>query len=204
MPRNMIVYRFANRQLLIYSAIALDKPTLTELETLGTPSYLVVPNRFHRLDAGVYKGRFPALQVLCPEAARRAVEKVVPVNASVEAVLPTLGVVCHAPPGVRAGEVVLEFALEKGRALVCCDLLFNLRKFRGWDGWLMRKIGGSVGFFGVTALGKLMLLKDRKAFRGWLERQAARTDLALITVAHGEAITSQPAQALRGAAERLA
>lgn len=202
LPRNMAVYRFPNKQLLVHSAIALDKPTITDLESLGTPSWLLVPSGLHRLDAAVYKSRYPAMQVICPRAARARVEKVVKVDAVCEDVLPPLGVGCLAPAGLRPGELVYDFALSDGRALVMCDTLFNLRAARGLD-MLLLKLLGSAGFFGITRLGRLLKLKDKAAFKAWLIEQAARRDLKVIAVAHGEAITTQTSQALSAAAERL-
>ena len=47
------------------------------------------------------------------------------------------------------------------------------------------------------------MLQDRLAFREWLLLMAQRTDLKAICVAHGGAITSDVANALKAAAERL-
>ncbi|MGI2906892.1 hypothetical protein [Tolypothrix sp. VBCCA 56010] len=50
-PREMAIFKLADGDLLIHSAIALDSETMTTLESLGTPKVMVVPNRIHRLDA---------------------------------------------------------------------------------------------------------------------------------------------------------
>src|SRR6476619_4389012 len=75
LPRNMIVYRFPNNQLLLHSAIALDKATITELEQLGALTWLLIPSAYHRLDAAVYRARYPAMKVICPHAIRKVVQK---------------------------------------------------------------------------------------------------------------------------------
>jgi hypothetical protein len=54
-PREMVLYRLADATLLIHTAIALNEPGMAKLESLGTPKILVVPNRIHRFDAGVYR-----------------------------------------------------------------------------------------------------------------------------------------------------
>ena len=53
---------------------------MKEIEAFGTPSVLVVPNGFHRLDAKVFKDRYPAMRVYCPAGDRKKVEQVVKVD----------------------------------------------------------------------------------------------------------------------------
>ncbi len=38
-----------------------------QLDKLGEPAFIVVPNKFHVMDAACYKERYPAAKVLCPE-----------------------------------------------------------------------------------------------------------------------------------------
>jgi hypothetical protein len=202
-PRNMVVFRFPNNQLLIHSAIALDKPTITDLESLGAPSWLVIPNSLHTRDAAVYAQRYPAMRVLCPQAAGRRISRRVPVDAFAEDALPPLGIGCLAPDGVRPRELVYELPLEGGTGLIFTDLLFNLRAVRGWDGWLFRKLG-STGFFGMTALGRLVFLSDKKRFREWLNAIAGRSDIRAICVGHGDPVVGIECSAkLQEAAARL-
>ena len=82
LERRMTVVRLLSRQLVIYSAIALDEPQMKELESWGTPSFLIVPGDRHRMDAGIWKKRYPDVQIIAPSGARDAVEKVVPVDAT--------------------------------------------------------------------------------------------------------------------------
>ncbi|MCX6111076.1 MAG: hypothetical protein NTZ90_15890 [Proteobacteria bacterium] len=202
-PRNMVVYRLPQSGgLLIHSAVALDDQRIKKLEALGQPEILIVPNRMHRLDAAVYKERYPKIRVLCPAAAREHVAKIVAVDASCEDVLPTYGIQIHAPRGIRPGELCYELPVPDGGVLVVTDLLFNLDHQPGLDGFIFRVIGSS-GFFGITGIGRLLMLQDRLAFREWLLLMAQRTDLKAICVAHGGAITSDVANALKAAAERL-
>jgi hypothetical protein len=203
LPRSMLLYRYAPGKLLVHSAVALDPARMQQLEALGTPDLILVPNRMHRLQAPAYAARYPEARVVCPAAARDHVAKLVRVHATAEEALPPLGVSCHAPPGVKGGELVYELPLEGGVALVFTDLLFNLRHLPGVSGWLVRLIGSS-GFFGVTRLGRALMLQDRRALAAWLREQAAREDLRVISVAHGERIEGDCGQRLRDAADRLA
>jgi hypothetical protein len=201
LPRTMVVYRLKDGGLLIHSAVALDEAGMAALEALGEPRVLVVPNRLHRSDAGVYKERYPELRVCCPEGARKAVEQVVAVDATSAELLPPLGITCHLG---GAFEHIYELPLHEGVALVCADSLFHVREhFPGLQGFVMRYITRSTGFFGVTGLGRMFLGKGIKPLKEWLLQQAARDDVRAFVVGHGSAVTSDVAGALRGAAERL-
>src|SRR5258705_7093192 len=80
LPRRMNVVRLADSRLVVWSAIALDSDEMAALEAFGRPAFLIVPSDKHRLDARIWKNRYPALQVVAPEGARAKVEGVVPVD----------------------------------------------------------------------------------------------------------------------------
>jgi hypothetical protein len=207
-PREMVLYRLPNSTLLIHSAIALNEAEMQKLEALGTPAILIVPNRIHRLDAAVYKQRYPQLTIVCPAAAKPYVEAVVAVDGTAEEVLPAYGIVCHQPAGVYEQELVYELPLLAGKALVFTDILFNLTPDylqgtipeRGsLFGWL-----GASGFFGMTRFGRWFFLEDRATYQAWLTSLADGIPaLRVISVAHGSPITDNCAQHLRQAAARL-
>src|SRR4051812_45540873 len=71
--RVMTIARFGDGRLLMHNAIALEEPLMAELEAWGKPSFIVVPNGFHRQDAKIYKGRYPEAAVLCPKGATKRV-----------------------------------------------------------------------------------------------------------------------------------
>lgn len=203
LPRNMVVYRLPKTGgLLIHSGIALDDQRVKQLEALGRPEILIVPNRFHRLDAAVYKGRYPEMQVVCPHAARAYVEQKVKVDAVCEELLPDLGIRVHTPSGMKPGELCYELPVAGGRALIVTDTLFNLPHQKGVDGFLFR-ILGSTGFFGLTNIGRLLMLKDKKAFKEWLVRLSALPDLKAVCVGHGNPIAQDVSEQLKAAAARL-
>jgi hypothetical protein len=55
---------------------------------------------------------------------------------------------------------------------------------------------GSTGFFGMTAIGRMLLLKNKKEFKTWLMAQSQRKDLAAVTVAHGEPVIGKVGEKL--------
>lgn len=204
LPRNMVAWRMPAGGLWIHSAVNLDEAHMAELEALGSPAVLVVPNGFHRADAPAWKARYPGLQVVAPAASRVRVEKVLPCDATAEEVLPARGVICHLPDGLKPAELVYELPLPDGRhALVLTDVLFNIEAhLPGPAGFFLRYVTGSTGHFGPTRLSRLMLVSDGKAFASWLRRQADRPGLAAILVAHGAPVTGDCADKLRMAAAR--
>jgi hypothetical protein len=133
-PRRMTVVRLQDGRLVIYSAIALDEPEMEALEEYGTPAFLIVPGDIHRLDARIWKDRYPGLMVIAPAGARERVEQVVPVDATeVDFGDPRVRFV--AVPGTEGHEAALLIERPSGATLVVNDLIWNLDHRRGLGGW---------------------------------------------------------------------
>lgn len=174
LKRNMSIYRLPGTAgLLIHSGVALDVAVMAEIEAMGKVSYIVVPNDQHRIDAAVFHARYPQAQVLCPAAARKAVEDRVHVDGICEDVLPALGVTTIKIGGVGDSELAYLYPLLDGtEALQVCDSIFNIDANNHDDcppiytfgGFLMRVVLGSAGFFGPSRLGKMFFIKDRVAY----------------------------------------
>lgn len=207
-PREMVIYKLADSSLLLHSAIALHEAEMTQLESLGTPKIMIVPNRIHRLDARVYKQRYPELLVVAPQIAKPYVEELLPVDAVAEELLPDYGIICHQPLGIRPQELVYELPLSTGKALVFTDILFNLTEsyldqYVPQNKLILRWLGAT-GYFGITALGQRFFMTDRKAYGQWLRTLAdCVPSLCVISVAHGEPITTNCQERLYEAAARL-
>jgi hypothetical protein len=202
LPRNMVIFRLASGGLLIHSGVAMNGAGMAALEALGAPEVLIVPNGYHRSDASWYTARYPRLEVVCPAAARGRVERVVKVTGEAETSLPQRGVTCHVPGGIRPSELAYELTLKSGRALVFTDLLFNLGPLPGISGRMLALLGSS-GFFGMTRIGRWMLLREPGTFRSWLLQMAELPGLKVICVAHGAAVTSGCGARLKDAAARI-
>ena len=85
--RNMVIYRRPDgaknnkeNPLMIYNAVAVDENMMEEIEALGKPTVLIVPNCYHRCCAAVYKKRYPDILVVCPEPARERILEVLEVT----------------------------------------------------------------------------------------------------------------------------
>jgi hypothetical protein len=200
LPRTMTVYRRRNGDLWIHSAIALDDARQAQLEALGRPTYLVVPSTMHRLDAPIYKQTYPHIKVVCPEAARETVAEKVPVDNSCENEFQGTEIKVVAMPGAKPIELAYELTLDDGRrAMVFNDLLVNVEHPKGFLGKALSLIG-RMGPFRTPPSNKLLLLNDRERFHQWLEEQSHRTDLKIITVAHGAPVTDRIPQRFAQAA----
>lgn len=200
LPRNMLVHRLPDGRLWLHSAIALEDAAMRELEKLGKPAFLVVPNQMHTMDAPAFRRRYPELKVLCPAGVKDVVAEKVPVDGTVEDSLPDLGIEVLTPNGVKSVECAYRLPVA-GTAIAVCDLLFNVPHKKGFGGRVLRWLG-STGFFGVTKIGKRYFVSDATQLAEWLE-SVAQTNPKIVTTAHGDAILSDGATKLREAALRL-
>jgi hypothetical protein len=210
----MTVARMTDGRLLLHSAIALEEGAMAELEAWGTPAVMAVPNGWHRLDARIFKDRYPGLTVLCPRGAQKKVSQVVSVDGSYDEFRQLYPGAPQARgpefegdaslrlshvDGVKQTEGVLEVRSDDGVTLVFNDLIFNLPHMPGLFGLVYRLVG-STGGPRVTRIGKLVMIKDRRAVVDHLLRLADTPDLRRVIVSHGAMEAADPAGMLRAAA----
>ncbi len=81
-PRRMTFVGLSRNRSAIFSAVALGEAAMRRVEEVGEPSFLIVPNGHHRLDARPWKQRYPKLKVLCPPGAKKSVSEAVPVDST--------------------------------------------------------------------------------------------------------------------------
>ena len=201
-PRRMTVVRLRDSRLVVWSAIALDATEMATFEAFGRPAFLIVPNDHHRLDAKVWKDRYPQMQVIAPKGSRAKVEKVVPVDTTAPDFRdPNAKFVTVA--GTRDREAALVVRTRKGTTLVLNDIVGNIRDTSGISGWLL----GRAGFAGTSAriprVVKLNMVRDANALRAQLLHWAEMESLKRILVAHGDPIEANSRQTLRDLAASL-
>lgn len=202
-PRRMTVACLGDGRLVIYSAIALDEDEMQALERFGVPSFLIVPSDRHRLDAKIWKERYPEMLVLTPPGAREKVEEVVRVDAtSYDFRDPRVQFVTV--PGTADHEAALVVQSQGGTTLVVNELIWNVDHRPGFGGWLMKVTGLTSDGPQIPAIPKLLGFKDQPALRRQLEAWAKLHDLRRIIVSHGDIIEAAPEAVLRDLAEHLA
>lgn len=201
-PRTMVVVRLSDGRLIIHNAIALGEGEMKQLEAWGTPSFLIVPSAAHRMDAKVFKARYPNIHVVGPAGAKQKIEEVVKVD-STEPDFGDPSVAYERVAGTGDGEGVLIVRSVAGTTLVFNDVLMNMQKLAGFSGFMMGLFGFTSTKPQVSRPARMFVVKDKKALRAELEKRAGTPNLVRVEVCHGNAITSEPAAALRGAAEGL-
>lgn len=209
--RIMVVARLRNGELVLHSAIAMDETHMAELEALGTPAHLVVPNGFHRMDAARYKARYPDMRVYCPTSAKAKVEKKVAVDFTYdERPLPdpedeSVRLIDYGHHRFIEGNLQVRSA--DGTTAVFCDLLFNIPKNAspGLFWFVYGSILGSWGGPKVTPLSKLLMTVTgtKKIYREWMMAQANANEIVRIVPGHGEIIDQDACGVLRSVASTL-
>jgi len=199
--RRMTVVRLSSGRLAIWSAVNLAADAMDELEALGQPAFLIVPNPYHRLDAPAWLRRYPDLRVLAPRGAESKVAAVVPVHGGADALDDP-----HASLSVVGGMKEREFAMlvrgARGTTLIVNDLIFNLPGAPGMAGLPLRLLGFAVKKPAIPRLIRAALVANRAVLRAQLEQWAAIAGLELLVVSHGAPIAN-PASTLRELAAAL-
>jgi len=201
--RRMTRVRLRDGRLVIYSAIALDEPGMRQLENFGKPAFLIVPNDIHRMDAAIWRQRYPDLEVIAPAGARDRVEKVVHVHES-EADFRDPSVQLITVSGTAEREMALLVETPHGTTLVINDLIFNLANRPGVTGWLFKVLGMTGDEPHIPPIIKRREVKDERALRAQLETWSSLPQLERVVVSHGDIITSEPKEVLRRIAQELA
>jgi hypothetical protein len=201
-PRRMTVVGLTGGRTAIWSAIALKEPDMQRIEALGRPAVLIVPNPGHRLDARIWKERYPEIVVLTPPGARKMVSDVVPVDAT-EDVLGDPDVSFLVVEGTVGTESALKVRRPGGTTLITNDIIGHVRRPHGIGAKIMARLFG----YGVhgPAIPRTVkrFIKDPKAMARQMREWAAIDGLKMIIVSHGEPITDDPAGTLRRLADGL-
>jgi hypothetical protein len=205
LKRTMTVARLADGRLVIWSAIALDEPSMQELEAWGTPAFLIVPSALHRLDAAAYKSRYPKLSVLGPAGARKAIEQLLPLDGLLQEFPRDAGVSFRPLAGIKHKEGVMLVRSSDGTTVVLNDALFNMPLPRDFPANLIVKALGSAPGPRVSRAVKLLWCDDRSGFRGSLSELGKIPDLTRVVVAHDAIAEGAAARAaLEAAVAQLA
>ena len=201
-PRRMTVVRLADRRLVIFSAVALDEPEMVALERYGKPSFLIIPSEIHRMDAKIWKDRYPDLRVIAPPGARAKAEELVEVDTT-EPDFGDPSVRYVTVPGTEGREAALLVDTSTGTTLVVCDLIWNVHHRRGIGGWLFRIFHLTSDKPQIASVVR-MKVKDKRALREQLVLWSNIEGLNRIVVSHGDIVERDPPAVLRELAESLA
>ena len=176
LKRVMTIAKRADGGLVIHNGVAVDEATTKAIEALGTPTWLVVPNAYHRL---------------------------VPVDCTYDEVPADDAVRFEHLAGVADAEGAMLVTSSDGVTLVLNDYLFNMPHLPGMQGFVLKHVTQSSGGPRLSRIIRLFLIKDKKAVRSEFERLATIPNLKRIVVSHHETIIERPAEVLREVAKTL-
>ncbi len=198
-PRRMTVVRLAEGGSVIWSAIALGEPEMAQIEAFGPPRFMIVPNPGHRLDAHIFKQRYPEIRVLAPPGAKAAVTAAVTVDATTD-ILADPQVDFVIVPGTDEAESALVVRRSGGTTLITNDIIGHVSHPHGLGANVMARLF-DYGVHSPSVPRTIRkFIKDRHALAGQMRAWAALPDLKRIIVSHVDPITENP----RADLERLA
>jgi hypothetical protein len=203
LKRRMGVARMSGGELVFLNAIALDELSMKEIEAWGEPAFALTANGFHRLDLGSYKVRYPKLRVLAAPAARKRIERIVPVDGWLDLLPGDRGISIEDVAGAKMGDVACTVRAAS-RSSLCFpgDVLMNVAPVRGFPGLLLHLLG-FIGELRVPWLIRWIGVKDRTALKTHLLRLADTPGLQHLFTCHGPVVSVDPSGALRRAAQSL-
>lgn len=205
MNRRMAIVRLSDGGLVFHNAIPLADGALREVEAFGRPAFLVVPNRYHRLDVHAFRERFPGLRVVAPGPARKHVEEKVRVDGDLHALPHDPALEAIPLDGASNGEAVLLVRSAGGAraSLLFADMVMNVPHAAGVPGLLLRVLGTSGGPK-VSRIARLFTVRDPKALATHLRHLADTPGLVRLGVSHGDDVTADAPGVLRRIADALA
>ncbi len=202
LKRVFSIARMSDGRLCLHNGIALGESSMKQIENHGEPAFLIVPNGYHRLDAPAFKARYPGLKVICPSGAKEKVAEVVEVNGTYTDFPTDDAVKLYHLEGINDAEGVMEVRSADGVTLVFNDAIFNMEHQKGIHGLVFRVLG-STGGPRTSRLFKLLVLKDKRAFKEHLLRLSEIPKLKRIIVSHGAPITDAPSEVLKQVAQKV-
>lgn len=197
--RRMTIVRRADGKLVIHNPIALDDAEMQEVEALGKPGFLIVPNGFHRQDSLIYKQRYPELLVHCPQKARKRVGELVDVAGNMDELPKDADVEVFHLRGMKQSEGAIRVRTRSGSALVFNDALLNLEKGKGLIGFFM----APTGTLSVPRFARWMLTKSTGELKEHLNELAGSPGLTQLVPGHGKVLEAGASPALQQAAALL-
>ena len=201
-PRRMTVIRLSGGRTAIWSAIALDEPSMQRIEAMGRPAIMIVPNPGHRLDSRIWKQRYPDIQVLAAPGGKEAIEEAVPVDATHD-IFGDPDVSFIVVAGTEDMESALMLKRASGTTLITNDIIGHVTHPHGIGANIMaRAFKYGVHEPQVPSTIK-RYIKDPAALARQMRRWAEIPDLVRIIVSHGDPITDDPAGSLNRLADKL-
>lgn len=180
LPIRMVVAANDSGELLCYSPVALDEPTIEAVAGIGDVRWIVAPNPHHVLFAADCLRRFPDAQLLGVESIGDCATEILEASTRIGGHFEALAV--NLRPDFR--ELIVYHDLSE--TLIVSDLLFNIHAGTRRLEWFLR-LNGAWQRAGNTRLQRLLFLRDRQGLIDFYEWGLARP-FVRITMSHGHVI----------------
>jgi hypothetical protein len=105
--------------------------------------------------------------------------------------------------GAGGHEGALLVHRASGTTLIISDLIGNLRRRRGFEGWMLHVMGFGDASPVIPLVEKVAMVRSKAQLRQQFLDWAAIPDLRRIIMSHGEPIETRPAMVLRELAATL-
>lgn len=168
LPIRMVVVRNESGDLLCYSPVALDEPTIEALAGIGEVRWVVAPNQHHGLFSADYLDRYPRARELDSRGCAG------------------IGVDAHCV-SLRSDFQELVIYHDRSKTLIVSDMLLNIRAGDRRLEWLLR-LNGAWQRAGHTRIQRLLLLRDRRPLADFYRWALARP-FEQISMSHGQLIS---------------
>jgi len=131
---------------------------MKQLESIGNPKIIIVPNSFHNMDYPLYQERYKDITVTSPSFLQKTLKNI---DMNIEDWIEKTEnmnkkIIIHNPTNGQF-EYLYEFRIDdKNAAAVMCDQMFNLQREYNFKGYIQYYMGSS-GYFGVSFIGRILL-----------------------------------------------
>jgi hypothetical protein len=204
-PTRMAAIRLANRDLFVWSPVALTSELKSEMDSLGRVAHLVSPNKIHHLYMREWKVAYPQAQLYASPGLVRRIK-----DLRFDTVLddgPDPAWAADIDQVRMSGSFALTeivFFHRKSRTAIFADLIQNFPPgwFKGWRGFVARLDGITASDPGAPREWRFSF-RNRKAARKALARILAWQPEQLV-IAHGDMVRQDGTAFIRKAFRWLA
>lgn len=198
---SMFAVRLPSGGLLLHSPTRLGEARFAAVDSLGPVELLLAPNAFHNAGLAAYRARYPdalavSTRAAMPRLATKGHRGLVAADApEVTSRLP-VGARLLEPAGLSKGETFVFLPGPAGNTLIVCDAFFHVtHPVTGLFGLVSRAFRVVPGLqLGRTFA--LLAVKDRGAYRAWLEAELPGLGVQRVLFSHGSALQAADATGL--------
>jgi hypothetical protein len=194
--RNVTLLRLADGRVVVHSTAPFTQQDIVAIRRFGEPSWLVEATLMHDTFAKEGRKPLPNIPYLAPDGFAAVTEvqtdPLLPPPREWDGEIDVLRI-----DGVRMNEHALFH--RRSRTLVVADLFFSFpRETSGWPRFFVRHVMRLPRLFGISALYRLLVIRDKEAFARSM-RALLALDFERLVVAHWQPIEKDARHAVEQA-----